>query len=106
MQFSKAMVFEAYSEYVNNFTLAFETSKKQARSKQAFAEFLKVRHCRVHVTVVNYMYNALVYGVYSNSALINLKSESDLRFCISLSFRFFQYNNRISMKSESELLGF
>ena len=54
MQFSKAMVFEAYSEYVNNFTLAFETSKKQARSKQAFAEFLKVRHCHVHVTVANY----------------------------------------------------
>ena len=43
MQFSKGMVFEAYSAYVNNFSHALETSKKQARSRPAFAEFLKQR---------------------------------------------------------------
>ena len=37
------MVFEAYSAYVNNFSHALETSKKQARSRPAFAEFLKQR---------------------------------------------------------------
>ena len=36
------MVFEAYSGFVNNFSIAMETAKKQARSKQVFEEFLKV----------------------------------------------------------------
>ena len=41
-QFSKAMVFDVYSAFVNNFSVAMETAKKQARQKPAFAEFLKV----------------------------------------------------------------
>jgi len=36
------MVFNAYSAFVNNFSIAMETAKKQARSKPAFADFLKV----------------------------------------------------------------
>ena len=46
VQFSKLMVFDAYSAFVNNFSLAMETAKKNARSKHAFAEFLKV--CQGH----------------------------------------------------------
>ena len=42
LQFSKSMVFDVYSEFVNNFTLAMETAKKLAKQKQAFADFLKV----------------------------------------------------------------
>ena len=42
LQFSKSIVFEVYSGFVNNFSIAMDTAKKQARSKQAFAEFLKV----------------------------------------------------------------
>ena len=42
LQFSKSIVFDAYSAFVNNFSVAMETAKKQARSKQAFADFLKV----------------------------------------------------------------
>ena len=36
------MVFEVYSAFVNNFSVAMETAKKQARTKQMFSEFLKV----------------------------------------------------------------
>ncbi len=36
------MVFDVYSAFVNNFSIAMETAKKQARQKPAFAEFLKV----------------------------------------------------------------
>ncbi|ELU12632.1 hypothetical protein CAPTEDRAFT_218934 [Capitella teleta] len=39
--FSKVIVFEAYSSFVNNFSKAMDTAKKHARSKQAFADFLK-----------------------------------------------------------------
>jgi len=42
LQFSKSIVFEVYSSFVNNFSLAMQTAKKNARTKQAFAEFLKV----------------------------------------------------------------
>ena len=41
-QFSKAMVLEVYSAYVNNFTHAMETAKKAASQKQAFREFVEV----------------------------------------------------------------
>ena len=41
-QFSKSMVFDVYSDFVNNFLVAMETAKKQARQKPAFGEFLKV----------------------------------------------------------------
>lgn len=41
-QFSKSLVFDAYSAFVNNFSVAMETAKKEARTKQAFADFLKV----------------------------------------------------------------
>lgn len=37
------MVFDAYSDFVNNHSLAMETVKSLARQKQAFADFLKVR---------------------------------------------------------------
>ena len=36
------MVFDVYSDFVNNFLVAMETAKKQARQKPAFGEFLKV----------------------------------------------------------------
>ena len=41
-QFSKAMVLEVYSAYVNNFTHAMETAKKAASQKPAFREFVEV----------------------------------------------------------------
>ena len=41
-QFSKTLVFDSYSEFVNNFSLAMETAKKEARTKPSFADFLKV----------------------------------------------------------------
>ena len=42
LQFSKAMVLEVYSAYVNNFTHAMETAKKAASQKPAFREFVEV----------------------------------------------------------------
>lgn len=41
-QFSKSMVLDIYSDYVNNFTNAMALIKKACMSKPAFLEFLKV----------------------------------------------------------------
>lgn len=41
-QFSKSMVLDAYSEYVNNFGAAVAVLKKTCMTKPAFLEFLKV----------------------------------------------------------------
>lgn len=41
-QFSKSMVLDAYSEYVNNFSTAVGILKKTCATKPAFLEFLKV----------------------------------------------------------------
>lgn len=41
-QFSKSMVLDVYSDYVNNFTSAMALIKKACMSKPAFLEFLKV----------------------------------------------------------------
>lgn len=43
LQFSKSMVLDAYSEYVNNFSTAVAVLKKTCATKPAFLEFLKVR---------------------------------------------------------------
>lgn len=45
LQFSKAMVLDVYSSYVNNFTHAMETAKKSAAQKPRFQEFLEVSFC-------------------------------------------------------------
>lgn len=42
LQFSKSMVLDVYSDYVNNFTNAMALIKKACLSKPAFLEFLKV----------------------------------------------------------------
>ena len=44
-QFSKSMVLDAYSEYVNNFSTAVAILKKTCATKPAFLEFLKVSTC-------------------------------------------------------------
>ncbi|XP_077509982.1 uncharacterized protein LOC144120988 isoform X5 [Amblyomma americanum] len=41
--FSKPIVLDIYSDFINNFSLAMETAKQAAKSKSAFAEFLKSR---------------------------------------------------------------
>lgn len=41
-QFSKSMVLDVYSDYVNNFTNAMSIIKKACLTKPAFLEFLKV----------------------------------------------------------------
>lgn len=44
-QFSKSMVLDAYSEYVNNFSTAMAVVRKTCASKPAFLDFLKVSDC-------------------------------------------------------------
>ena len=39
--FSKAMVLDIYSDFINNFTNAMETARKASKSKSAFAQFLQ-----------------------------------------------------------------
>ncbi|XP_029789046.1 rho guanine nucleotide exchange factor 10 [Suricata suricatta] len=43
--FSKSMVLDAYSEYVNNFSTAVAILKKTCATKPAFLEFLKCQEC-------------------------------------------------------------
>ncbi|XP_054721997.1 rho guanine nucleotide exchange factor 10-like, partial [Uloborus diversus] len=41
--FSKTMVLDIYSDFINNFSLAMETAKQASKNKSAFADFLKVK---------------------------------------------------------------
>jgi len=44
--FSKAVVLEIYSEFINNFTAAMECAKQESKRKSALADFLKVKQVR------------------------------------------------------------
>lgn len=48
-QFSKSMVLDVYSDYVNNFTNAMALIKKACMSKPAFLEFLKVSYLLIYL---------------------------------------------------------
>jgi len=41
--FSKSLVLEVYSDYINNFNQAMELAKSESKRKSAFADFLKVK---------------------------------------------------------------
>lgn len=49
-QFSKSMVLDAYSEYVNNFSTAMAVVRKTCTTKPGFLEFLKV--CVQHIQLL------------------------------------------------------
>ncbi|GAA6075692.1 rho guanine nucleotide exchange factor 10-like, partial [Tachysurus ichikawai] len=55
--FSKSMVLDAYSEYVNNFSTAMAVVKKACATKPGFLDFLKQRQecSRDHVTLYGLM---------------------------------------------------
>lgn len=40
--FSKAIVLDIYSDFINNFARAMEVAKQESKKKSAFADFLKV----------------------------------------------------------------
>lgn len=42
--FSKAIVLDIYSDFINNFTRAMEVAKQESKKKTAFADFLKVMY--------------------------------------------------------------
>lgn len=64
LQFSKSIVFEVYSSFVNNFLLAMQQTKKNARSKPAFAEFLKVSHQKLS-EVIDILHYIASYSIES-----------------------------------------
>ena len=41
--FSKSVVLEVYSDFINNFNQAMEMAKSESKRKSAFADFLKVK---------------------------------------------------------------
>jgi len=41
--FSKSLVLEIYSDFINNFNQAMELAKSESKRKSAFADFLKVK---------------------------------------------------------------
>ena len=43
--FSKAVVLDIYSDFINNFNHAMEVAKQESKKKSAFADFLKVSTC-------------------------------------------------------------
>ncbi|KAK2709309.1 rho guanine nucleotide exchange factor 10-like isoform X3 [Artemia franciscana] len=46
--FSKALVLDIYSDFINNFSTAMELAKSEAKRKAAFADFLKVKQISSH----------------------------------------------------------
>ena len=46
--FSKAVVLEIYSDFINNFTAAMECAKQESKRKSALADFLKVKQITAH----------------------------------------------------------
>lgn len=43
--FSKAIVLDIYSGFINNFSAAMDLAKMEAKRKSALADFLKVNNC-------------------------------------------------------------
>ena len=43
--FSKSVVLEVYSDFINNFSEAMDLAKCESKRKSAFADFLKVESC-------------------------------------------------------------
>ena len=46
--FSKAVVLEIYSDFINNFSAAMECAKQESKRKSALADFLKVKQITAH----------------------------------------------------------
>lgn len=46
--FSKTMVLDIYSDFINNFTQAMETARKSSKSKSAFSSFLQEKSLTSH----------------------------------------------------------
>uniref|UniRef100_T1IGY5 DH domain-containing protein n=1 Tax=Strigamia maritima TaxID=126957 RepID=T1IGY5_STRMM len=46
--FSKSMVLDMYSDFINNFSTAMELAKHESKRKSAFADFLKVKEITSH----------------------------------------------------------
>ncbi len=46
--FSKAVVLEIYSDFINNFSQAMDCAKQEAKRKSAMADFLKVKQITAH----------------------------------------------------------
>ncbi|XP_059048470.1 rho guanine nucleotide exchange factor 10 isoform X1 [Achroia grisella] len=46
--FSKAVVLDVYSDFINNFSVAMELAKMESKRKSAFADFFKVKQISAH----------------------------------------------------------
>lgn len=46
--FSKAVVLDVYSDFINNFSVAMELAKMESKRKSALADFLKVKQISAH----------------------------------------------------------
>lgn len=46
--FSKALVLDIYSGFINNFSVAMDLAKMEAKRKSALADFLKVKQIGAH----------------------------------------------------------
>ena len=46
--FSKAVVLEIYSDFINNFSLAMDCAKQESKRRSALADFLKVKQITAH----------------------------------------------------------
>jgi Rho guanine nucleotide exchange factor 10 len=46
--FSKTVVLDAYSDFINNFSIAMDLAKQESKRKSALADFLKVKQISSH----------------------------------------------------------
>lgn len=57
--FSKAIVLDIYSGFINNFSVAMDLAKMEAKRKSALADFLKVRNYFQPVNSIIFTLNQL-----------------------------------------------
>jgi hypothetical protein len=58
--FSKTVVLDAYSDFINNFSIAMDLAKQESKRKSALADFLKVCICRVCLLTTTFNYTSLI----------------------------------------------
>lgn len=81
--FSKSIVLEIYSEFINNFSAAMDVARGESKKKPALAEFFKVSVTTVRRTI-KIKFTKLSLLIYPNFLPIRKYSESkgNIRECL------------------------
>jgi len=63
--FSKAIVLDIYSGFINNFSVAMDLAKQESKRKTALADFFKVLLCEINSSISMYLsFNFVIIVFY------------------------------------------